>query len=163
MSSSGKDPSAPDPKNLITTFVYDAGRGSVIHGTDGFQRFTYDAVGRCTGSTDARGEATPCGPGLSAALPTLVHTFEFRLVGTETQEQTLTLSGMTGRAAVAIAAVRLSLTRTGEAATEVSPIGGIEVHAELRDGAAVCRAGLSEFAAGDLIVVQVDVALYLLR
>jgi hypothetical protein len=39
-------------------------------------------------------------------------------------------------------------------------IGGLEVHAELRDGNLVCAAALSDFGPGDLVVVQVEVAVY---
>jgi hypothetical protein len=148
----------PDPNPVIGTFSYDSHRS-----IDKVSCATYDAAGRLISVTDACGEGKSQGNGLRSALSSLVHTFEFRLIGTEAQEQTLALGGKAGRAVVAIAAVRANLTRAGDAAAEVSPIGGIDVRAELRDGQAVCRAGLSEFAATDLIVVQVDVAVYLLR
>ena len=55
--------------------------------------------------------------------------------------------------------VRAYLTRTNDPAASSSAIGGVEVQAELRGNAIVCRASLADFSPGDLVVVQVDVAL----
>jgi hypothetical protein len=55
--------------------------------------------------------------------------------------------------------VRAYLTRTNDWAATSSAIGGVEIQAELRGNAIVCRASLTDFSAGDLVVVQVDVAL----
>ncbi len=61
---------------------------------------------------------------------------------------------------LATTAVRAYLTRTADPAAASSAIGGVEVVAELGAGGIVCRAGLSDFGPGDLVVVQVDVALF---
>jgi hypothetical protein len=36
----------------------------------------------------------------------------------------------------------------------------LEVHAELREGGIFCTVQLGDFGAGDLVVVQIEVALY---
>ncbi len=96
------------------------------------------------------------------AEPRLTHTFEFRLTGAETQEQCVPLAAALEPAACCLAttAVRAYLTRTADPAAASSLIGGVEVAAELHAGSIVCRAGLSDFGPGDLVVVQVDVALF---
>lgn len=61
---------------------------------------------------------------------------------------------------VAITAVRVSVARPTDSAEASSPIGGVDVKAELRDESIVCSAEVSDFARGDLVVVQVDLAVY---
>jgi hypothetical protein len=60
---------------------------------------------------------------------------------------------------VAMERARAYVTRQGEAAAP-SAIGGVEVHAELGPSGIVCTAQVSDFGAGDLVVVQVEVGLY---
>jgi hypothetical protein len=94
--------------------------------------------------------------------PIFTHTFEFRLCGSERAEQVVPLPGTRSCGAgriVAIERVRTYLTRQGEAAAP-SAIGGVEAHAELRPSGIVCTAQVSDFGAGDLVVVQVEVGLY---
>ena len=90
-----------------------------------------------------------------------MHTFEFRLSGSETEEQAAPISSLAWPSdfIVAIERVRTYVTRQGEAAA-ASAIGGVEVHAELRPGGIFATAQLSDFGTGDLIVVQVEVGLY---
>jgi hypothetical protein len=95
--------------------------------------------------------------------PFLAHTVEFRLSGSEMQEQVVPQSGSKSWAAgrvLAIERVRTYLTRQGEATADTRTIGGVEVHAELREGGIFCTVQLGDFGAGDLVVVQVEVALY---
>ena len=61
---------------------------------------------------------------------------------------------------IAMHGVRAYLTRTGEPAAAGSAIGGVEVGAELRAGGIVCRVSVSDFGPDDLVVVQVEVALF---
>jgi hypothetical protein len=95
--------------------------------------------------------------------PLLRHTFEFRLSGSETHEESLPLAeGSLSRPAdaiLAIQSVRTYLTREGELAP-TSAIGGVEVDAELRAAGICCTARLSDFGPGDLVVVRVEVSLY---
>ena len=96
-----------------------------------------------------------------SALPLVTRTFEFRLSGSETQEQALPVPGPADRSVVvAVNNVRAYLTGSGETGVPQNTIGGIEVWAECGQGAVVCRARLSDFAAGDLVVVRADVAVY---
>ncbi len=73
-------------------------------------------------------------PALTPAQPRVTHTFEFRLVGSETQEQCVPLASGLSPAELRLATqgVRAYLTRTGEPAAASSAIGGLEVAAELR-------------------------------
>ena len=93
--------------------------------------------------------------------PILTRAFEFRLNGSETQEQWLALpegSFQPADSVVTIRSVRASLTRDGKASA--SAINGVEVDAELRPTGIFCTAKLSDFGDGDLVVVRVEVALY---
>jgi hypothetical protein len=62
-------------------------------------------------------------------------------------------------AILAIQSVRAYLTREGELVA-TSAIGGVEVDAELRPAGIFCTAQVSDFGAGDLAVVRVEVSLY---
>ncbi len=101
-------------------------------------------------------------PARTPAQPRLTHTFEFRLTGSLWQEQIIPVAATLGPAAcfLATTAVRAYLTRTADPAAASSAIGGVEVTAELGAGGIVCRASLSDFGPGDLVVVQVNVALF---
>jgi hypothetical protein len=139
-----------------------------------------DTPGRCVGSRDPtfglafaaegklidlaeleRGAATAPRAAVGQREPILTHTFEFRLSSSEGAEESLPLPpyGPAPSGFVGITSVRTFLTRHGEAAA-TSAIGGLEVHAELRQGGIWCTAQLSDFGAGDLVVVQVEVALF---
>jgi hypothetical protein len=90
-----------------------------------------------------------------AARPGARHTFEFRLAGSETQEQAWPGGGpRTG--SVAIQRVRAYLSRLGAAPADPSAIAGLEVHAERRAAGIVCTAQLSDFGTEEIVVVQVD-------
>ncbi len=160
MSSEPERPSGPDPYGSVTTCVYDAA-GRLSRVEDGWGRtYRYDQDGRCLGSDAGAGQDRP--RPTAAPTPRLARTFAFRLCGAETQEQTLALEGLGAAAAVvAIQRVQASVSGAGQAGAAM-PISGIEVHADLRDGRVVCTAQVSDFAAGDLVVVQVEIAVYAL-
>ena len=93
--------------------------------------------------------------------PILTHAFEFRLCGSEGQEQWLALPEGSFRPAdsvLAMRSVRASLARDGNSAANA--INGVEVDAELRPTGIFCTAKRSDFGDGDLVVVRVEVALY---
>ncbi len=95
------------------------------------------------------------------AQPVHLQTFEFRLTASEAQEQCVAVGNpRSGHYIASTRCVRAYLTRTGDPSAASSQIGGVEVHAELRDGNLVCAAALSDFGPGDLVVVQVKAALY---
>jgi len=87
-----------------------------------------------------------------------VHTFEFRLSGSEEVKQAIPLPHVLPASDCLMAAakaVRISVTRNPDA-TKAS-IGGVEVHAEVRGKHVVCIARVTDFTADDLVVVQADV------
>ena len=141
----------------VTTFVYD----SSARGAQGTDHAAIDYIG-ADGFTVAYGDAGAAVPASDAPVvprPALRHTFEFRLSGSETQEQCWPGDGpSTGR--VAIERMRAYLTRAGEPVAVPGAIAGLEVHAERREPGIVCIAQLSDFAAGDLVVVQVELAVF---
>jgi hypothetical protein len=106
-----------------------------------------------------RGSVEPSAAARQAGRAVSEHTFEFRLSGSERQEQSWP-RGVAAAPIVAIQRVRAYLTRHGEPAEATSAIGGVEVHAELRGANMVCTAQLSDFGPGDLVVVQVEVAVF---
>jgi hypothetical protein len=139
----------------VTTHVYDA-CGNLTSIPRDARTVQLDWYGRrAEGAMPiADGPVMPHRPGLR-------HTFEFRLTGSETQEQCLPLSPAFPPAEFILATpnIRAYVTRTVEPAAASSAIGGVDVKAELRGTAIVCRASLTDFGPGDLVVVQVDVAL----
>jgi len=162
MNDDGGMSSHRDPDGAVKTFCYDASAhclGSVdqAHRT----AFVWDA--RPIDPAEAEQHRAAAAHGAAARRkPIMTHTFELRLCGSEVQEQSVPMSGPQARPSdfiVAIERVRAYLTRQGEAIA-TSAIGGVEVHAELRPSGMFCTAQLSDFGAGDLVVVQVDVALY---
>jgi len=101
----------------------------------------------------------PAAASAAAAKPRRTRWLEFRLSGSERQVQSLPLEPSPGPVAlVAIRAVRAFLTRPGEPDADPGFVSGLEVEAELRDGRIVCSAQVSDFGSGELVVVQVDVA-----
>jgi hypothetical protein len=106
-----------------------------------------------------RGSVEPSAAPRQAGRAISEHTFEFRLSGFERQEQSWP-RGAAAAPIVAIQRVRAYLTRQGEPAEATSAIGGVEVHAELRGADILCTAQLSDFGPGELVVVQVEVALF---
>jgi hypothetical protein len=135
------------------TFSYDCGQGMCATRTT-----RYDFRGRAIrdDGTVAPSESGTCGP-----CVVLTHAFEFRLAGSETQERRLALVNLRlDELVVAITAVRAYVTRHGEGVSGTSPIGGVEVRATLDQRGIVCTASVSDFAGGDLVVVQVDVAVF---
>ncbi len=159
MSSDPSHDSYRDPLGSVTTFTYDGESGMTCVGRE-TSTFYYDATGASVEGPRAVHAEPP--PARTPAQPRLTRTFEFRLTGTETQEQCVPLAAARGPAAcfLTTTAVRATLTRTADPAAGSSAIGGEEVTAELGAGGIVCRAGLSDFGPGDLVVVQVDVALF---
>ena len=147
-----------DPMGTLTTKTYDAS-GTLVRrevNENTFRGFAY------TGPAVPRVASPPLPPpAVLPAQPLHAQTFEFRLSGSEAQEQSVALGAVgRGGAIVATRCVRAYLTRSGDAGAASSVIGGFEVHAELRDGQLVCSAALSDFGPGDLVVVQVEVAVY---
>jgi hypothetical protein len=88
--------------------------------------------------------------------PAARHTFEFRLGGSETQEQGWPGGGPRA-GQVAIQRVRAYLSRPGADPADPSVIAGLEVHAERRAAGIVCTAQLSDFGPAETVVVQVEV------
>ncbi len=159
MSSEPSNDSNQPPLGSVTTYTYD-GRSGMISGGRETTTFYYDdGPAPVEGARPVR-ERPPAAS--APAQPVLTHTFGFRLTGAETQEQCVPLAAALGPAACCLAttAVRAYLTRTADPAAASSAIGGVEVAAELHAGSIVCRASLSDFGPGDLVVVQVDVALF---
>jgi hypothetical protein len=93
--------------------------------------------------------------------PWFSDTIEMRLSGAETQERLVPVEwAEAGRDVLALTRVRAFLTRQGEPAGRSSAIGGIAVRADLQEHGILCIAESSDLGRGDLIVVQVDVAVY---
>ncbi len=159
MSTEPERPADSDPIDPRSSFVYD-GEGTTTRWTadaDGVHTFQYDADGNAASTTQPPPIRGPEG----RAQPVHLQTFEFRLTASEAQEQCVAVgSPRSGHYIAATRCVRAYLTRTGDPSAASSVIGGVEVQAELRDGNLVCSAALSDFGPGDLVVVQVKVALY---
>jgi hypothetical protein len=120
--------------------------------------YVYDSCGHVV---DVKSEEPPAPPARFGATPHLTHTFEFRLSGSEVQEQREPFERYPGSMAVlGITGVRAYLTRQGETTGPLSAIGGLEVSAELDRKSFTCRVGIGDFGPADLVVVQVDVAVY---
>jgi hypothetical protein len=149
----------PDPHGGVATFTYDA-CGPVPRGPVRTNYTTWHSGTGTTGGLVPSLTAGPNGPP-GAAAPCLRHCCEFRLCGTESKEQTIALDGIGSTGLIAaIERVRAFFTREGASGAPASAIGGVEVHAELRGGALVCAVQLSDFTSQDLVVVQVDLAVY---
>jgi hypothetical protein len=127
--------------------------------------YSYDDFGRLTkmmrANTAPEIQATQSA---DAPAPVFSRTFEFRLCGTEAQEQ-LEPCPVCRPAdfIVATSRVTVDVTRTHDPTAASNAIGGVEARAALRSGAIVCTASLSDFGPGDLVVVRVEVALFRLR
>jgi YD repeat-containing protein len=127
--------------------------------------YVYDAYGHAVGGKSEdltpAPPAAPAAPARFGATAHLTQTFEFRLSGSEVQEQREPFGRYPGAMAVlGITGVRAYLTRQGETTGPLSAIGGLEVSAELDRKGFTCRAGVGDFGPADLVVVQVDVAVY---
>ncbi len=161
MSTEPERPSDTDPTGPPTTFVYDAA-GTTTRGTgepDGVHTLDYDACGDAASTRQP--PPLPIRAPEGRVQPVHLQTFEFRLTASEAQEQCVAVgSPRSGHYIAATRCVRAYLTRTGDPSAAGSQIGEVEVHAELRGGNLVCAAALSDFGPGDLVVVQVKVALY---
>ena len=152
-----------DAVGSITTFVYDAsgrflsqeGPRVVLPQTD-----SWDNGKSVAPSGDIDKPAAPKAA-TRPAEPCFTATVEFRLAGSESAEQCVPLAGLAAQDyLVATQRVSADVTRSAESAGPGSPIGGLEVFAELRDAGIVCTARLSEFSPQDLVVIRVEVALY---
>jgi len=161
MSTKPERPYDWDPSEPRRTFVYDHG-GTTTRWTadaDGVRTFEYDACGVAANTKQPL--PLPNGAAGIQAQPVHLETFEFRLTASEAQEQCAALGNLRpGDYIVATRCMRAYLTRTADPGAASSVIAGLEVHAELRDGNLVCAAALSDFGPADLVVVQVEVALY---
>jgi hypothetical protein len=150
-----KQPATPF---TYATYLSDGGK-PLLGATESFV-FGDPGVRVCEYETSSSTSMDWLGP-RQPALPLARRTFEFRLSGSETQEQSVPAAGPEdGSVVVAVNNVRAYLTGSGDAGASLSRISGVEVWAERRDGAVVCCARLSDFAAADLVVVRADVALY---
>jgi hypothetical protein len=138
-----------------TTYVYD-GSGSYSAERAGMPPGGSDGAGMGSGAANAE-PGEPRSPG-TPARPPLHRALEFRLTGSEARSMPLG-PGAPADLILAVERVRVDVTRAGAAAAD-GALGGVEIQAELREGVPVCTAQVSDFAAGDLVVVQVDVALY---
>jgi hypothetical protein len=144
----------------VTTWVYDAETGLTTV-TSQPPDSAVDCEDRRLDADQLERRAAAPSTAQKHRQPILTHTFEFRLNGSETQEQWLRVTGDSFRPAervVAMRSVRTSLTRDGNAAG--SAVNDVEVAAEARPAGIFCTAKLSDFGAGDLVVVRVEVALY---
>ncbi len=159
MSSERDQSMQPVPPDSVMTCTYDS-TGRVTSVQDGPGRtwhYPYTGPGVLSAPPTARPDAAPAAAGTSCQR----HAFEFRLAGSETQQQTQALEGLgAGARIVAIERVRAFFTGDGAAGAPASEIGGVEVHAELTAAGVVCTAQLSDFRPGDLLVVQVDLAVH---
>jgi hypothetical protein len=128
----------------------------------GGQGMTWDGNGYVTGVQGTHAAADFPASHLGRRPVALVQrTFEFRLCGSEMQEQSVPAPGPAdGTVVVAVNNIRTYLTGSGDAGVSRSAIGAVEVWAERREGAIVCCARLSDFGVGDLVVVQADVVVY---
>ncbi len=159
MSTEPERPSDADPTGPPTTFVYDAAGTRWTADADGVHTFDYDVRGDAASTRPP--PPLPIRAPEGRAQPVHLQTFEFRLTASEAQEQCVAVGNpRSGHYIAATRCVRAYLTRTGDPGAASSEVGGIEVHAELRDGNLVCAAALSAFGPGDLVVVQVKAALY---
>ena len=150
-----KQPAMP---NTYATYL--SGQGTPLPGSIGHFVYGNSGIRVCEYETSSSTNMVWPGP-RQPALPLARRTFEFRLCGSETQEQSVPAPGPEdGSVVVAVNNVRAYLTGSSDAGASRSAIGGVEVWAERREGAVVCCARLSDFAAGDLVVVQADVAVY---
>jgi hypothetical protein len=159
MSSDGGASAAGDPCGGVVSFSYNACASGDNRQVVG-QGPTIALVGG-TGAPAANGKGgglTPAGERVASRGIT-EHSFEFRLSGSERQEQSWPRV-VAAAPIVAIRRVRAYLTRQGEPAEAMSAIGGVEVHAELRGTDILCTAQLSDFGPGDLVVVQVEVGVF---
>jgi hypothetical protein len=119
--------------------------------------FTYD--GRKPGATDLPPHGVP-GPTASLVL-VLSRSLEFRLCCSEEQQQSVAHGLPSIHVSIATANnLRVYLTQRGDPGAAKASIGGVELWTELRPNELVCVARLSDFTEGDLVVVQVDVAIY---
>ncbi len=161
MSTEPERPCDSDPIDPRSSFVCD-GEGTTTRWTadpDGVRTFDYDAGGDA--ASTRKPSPLPIRAPDGRAQPVHLQTFEFRLTASEAQEQCVAVGALrSGHYIAATRCVRAYLTRTGDPSAASSLIGGVEVHAELRGGNLVCSAALSDFGPGDLVVVQVKVALY---
>jgi hypothetical protein len=147
-----------EPGEAVTTFSYDS-RGPITFLHPASEPPAHEPT-YVTSTTSVPARPVRERPG-APATPPLRHCFEFRLCGSESQEQGIALAGMAGAPWIAaIERVRVFLTGQGAAGAPASAIGGVEVHAELRAGRLVCVVELSDFTPQDLVVVQVDLAAY---
>jgi hypothetical protein len=139
---------------------YDAhGRITSIGDRGEVTTFVYDGIGICVGKKPV--DFPPPPPAPYGVTPHLTHTFEFRLSSSEAQELREPYERVPGtRTVLGITGVRAFLTRQGETTGPLSAIGGLEVNAEIDRQRVTCRAALSDFGSADLVVVQVDVAIY---
>ena len=147
----------PDPYSATTTCVYDG---------DGRLRSVQDAAARTVCyryESDRSAPRTPAddSPAPPAGNPPERRSLEFRLCGTEAQQQAFPVEAPAGAALlVAIERVQAFLSGDGPAGATARGIGGIDVHAEIAGGTITCTAQVSDFQPADLVVVRVDLAVY---
>jgi hypothetical protein len=151
-----------NPSERAYTFVYDSSRLTPGVGGQGTSQ-VIDYVGKGAHGVTMPVSDVVC-PNRSAAkgpaVGRFVHTFEFRLSGSEEVEQSIPLPHAPASACLMAAAkaVRVSVTRSPDA--QAASIGGVEVHAEVRGNQVICVARVTDFSADDLVVVQADVIVY---
>jgi YD repeat-containing protein len=144
------------PKEAVSCDCH--GRVTSIGDCGHVTTYVYDGSGNYVGEKPV--DYPPPPPAPYGVTPHLTHTFEFRLSSSEAQELREPYERGGGRAILGITGVRAFLTRQGETTGPLSAIGGLEVNAEIDRKRVTCRAALSDFGSADLVVVQVDVAIY---
>ena len=116
---------------------------------------TYDSHGNCLSTHEE------CRGPRSTQTPVFSNTQEFRLAGSGRSAAIVDLPfEVPDEIVVAITGVRASLARPNEPGMTSSAIGGVDVRAELRGDGILLSAQLSDFAGADLVVVQMDLAVY---
>jgi hypothetical protein len=153
--SQGRRITCQDLASNLVTHVYDAGGGRIAVITPYGATPHYEGAGppeTPKGSAPSRPEA---------AVPVFRRAFEFRLAGSETQDQSAPLPRLAGGAfVIATNNVRVYLSRRDGATEPAEAIGGVEVTAALRDDALVVSACLSDLGSQEIVVIQLDVDVY---
>ncbi len=156
----GRVTASTDPLGKVMTFTYDANGNFLPNGPEA--PIAYDGDGRVAGPSEPRPPAPSGAPAeLQPLQPLLRHRFGFRLSGSEAQEQSLPCDGhWPDECIVAIEHIRAYVTRDAESVPAANAIADLQVEARLQLGRILCTAHASDFQSSELLVVEVDVALY---
>ena len=156
----GRVTATTDPLGNVVTFTYDANGTFLPNGPEA--PIAYDADGRVGDPIEPRPPVEQSAPSaLQPLQPLLRHRFSFRLSGSESQEQALPCDGLwPDQCIVAIERIRAYVTRDAQTAPAPNTIADMQVDAQLQLGRILCIAQASDLLPTELLVVEVDVALY---